>query len=127
MRKSVILSNVKASVCPLLLNRELVTTFAKENGSPYEYAFNHWTAVSKLLAEPWPGSDRIVCAESYFASVQSALALLNIALIFIGVVKMATTGFPMKYMSEMELEGRGSHYSMVSDLEDSTKQLIALV
>lgn len=127
MRKPVTLGSVKAGACLLLLNVELVSASEEEHERAYEDSFHHWTAVHKRLAELWSESAYIVCADSYFASVQSVLALLNIALRFIGVEKMANIGFPTKYLSELELEGHGSHYSIVSDIENSTKQLMALV
>jgi hypothetical protein len=64
----------------------------------------HGTAVLTELVGPLVMSNRVVCADSYFAYVASAEELQRIGLRFIGVVKTATKKFPMKALSEMELE-----------------------
>ena len=66
------------------------------------------------LVAPWNFMDRIICADSYFASKQSADMLMKFGLRFIGVVKTATKGYPMKYLSKIELAERGDHYGVVS-------------
>ena len=53
------------------------------------------TAVLKRRVSPWSGSHRIVCADSYFASVYVAEMLLKLDLKFIGVVKTATRLYAM--------------------------------
>ncbi len=50
----------------------------------------HGTAVARRQFAPWAGSHRVVCADSYFASVSTAEALIDMDLKFIGVVKTAT-------------------------------------
>lgn len=54
---------------------------------------NHGTRVLMKLAEPWSGSGRHVCADSYFASVDRATILYRNGLRFSGVVKTATEQF----------------------------------
>ena len=54
----------------------------------------HGTRVMKQLVQPWVNSGRVIAADSYFASVPCALALKEIYLRFIGVVKTATKGYP---------------------------------
>ena len=73
----------------------------------------HGTKVLLSLILPWANSDRIVCADSYFASVGAAETLKRIGLRFIGVVKTATKQFPMKHMSEIELENRGDRRGLI--------------
>jgi hypothetical protein len=68
----------------------------------------HGTIVLKSLVSPWFHSDRIVCADSYFASVGCAKELLRNGLRFIGVVKTATREFPKAYLSQLELQERGT-------------------
>jgi hypothetical protein len=53
------------------------------------------TRVLAELVSPWAGPGRVVCADSYFSSVQAAEQLLSMGLKFIGVVKTATRKFPM--------------------------------
>lgn len=63
-------------------------TFAAGDGLP------HGGVVLKELVYPWANTGRIVCADSYFASVAAAEALLLIGLKIIGVVKTATKNLP---------------------------------
>ena len=67
----------------------------------------HGCVVLKELVQPWFNSGRIVCADSYFASVSTAKEMLRLGLRFIGVVKTATKQFPMEYLSHLELATRG--------------------
>ena len=55
----------------------------------------HGIRVMKELIEPWNFSDRLVCADSYYASVAAAEELMKFRFRFIGVVKTATKRFPM--------------------------------
>ena len=56
----------------------------------------HGTKLLKEIVMPWDNTDRIVCADSYFASVPTAEELWNHGLCFIGVIKKATRQFPME-------------------------------
>ena len=51
---------------------------------------NHGTNVLKFLVEPWVRTDRCICADSYFASVNAVTVMRTMGLRFIGVVKTAT-------------------------------------
>lgn len=48
---------------------ELVTTSKDEATKEFEGEMNPGTAVLRRLVSPWAGSRRIVCADSYFASL----------------------------------------------------------
>ena len=67
----------------------------------------HGAVVMKELVLPWLHTDRIVCGDSYFASVPAALMISRYGMRFIGVVKSATRQFPMAYLSQVELHDRG--------------------
>jgi len=67
----------------------------------------HRTTLLKRLVANWAGSGRIVCADSYFASVEAALELKGLGLRFIGVVKNSTTRYPMTALSTKEIPARG--------------------
>ena len=54
------------------------------------------TATTLRLSEPWHGSGRIVCGDSWFASVKTAVQMHQIGLFFTGIVKTAFTKFPLK-------------------------------
>ena len=62
----------------------------------------HGCVVLKELVKPWYNSNRTVCADSYFASVSTALELGKLGLRFIGVVKTAIKKFPQSYLSSTE-------------------------
>jgi Transposase IS4 len=87
----------------------------------------HSTAVFTELVGPWAMSNRVVYADSYFASVASAEELQRIGVRFIGVVKTATKKFPMKVLSEMGLECRGNRRGLVSLDAQGHPSLLAFV
>ena len=74
----------------------------------------HGTRVMKQLVRPWANSGRVVAADSYFASVPCALALKNMGLRFIGVVKTATKGYPQQYLSTVELPAKGDYKGVLN-------------
>jgi len=87
----------------------------------------HGTAVLKKLVAAWEGSRRVVCADSYFSSVTAAQQLLGMGLRFIGVIKMATRGFPMSSRSAIPLQARGQHVSYTHSTADGVPDLMAVV
>ena len=88
---------------------------------------NHGTMVLKELVEPWLHTDRIVCADSYFSSVQTAIEMLRLGTRFIGVVKTATKKYPMRYLTSLELENRGDLRGLVAEDENGKPELLAFV
>ena len=86
----------------IMISLKLVKTASLEeeaNGNREEEdGMLHGTKVLLHLVSKWAHSDRMVCADSYFASVGAAQKLKEIGLKFIGVVKTATKKFPMKYL-----------------------------
>lgn len=58
------------------------------------YTYKFHTAVTLRCVDAWFGSSRLIVADSAFASVATAKALLSFGLHFIGIVKTATKGFP---------------------------------
>ena len=83
------IQNVACGRSGIMLCLKIVTTAADQaaNISATERGLLHGTAVLQQLVAPWMGSGRIVCADSYFASVEAAEALRSSGLSFIGVVK----------------------------------------
>lgn len=59
--------------------------------------YKYHTAVTLRLTEPWHGSNRTVNGDSAFASFVTAIALLGVGLFFRGIVKTASSLFPMKW------------------------------
>ena len=87
-----------------------VLTSAEHQRATYtdiDDSLTHVASVLKRLVAPWAGTQRVVCADSYFASVAAANQLLTMGLRFIGVVKTATRGYPMEALSTLEVDTRG--------------------
>ena len=74
----------------------------------------HGAKVMRDLLMPWMHSDRIVCGDSYFASVPAATMMMRFGMQFIGVVKSATRQYPMTFLSQVELNNRGNRKGMVT-------------
>jgi hypothetical protein len=70
----------------------------------------------------------IVCADSYYASVQAARRLFDLNFWFIGVIKTATKLFPKAYLGKVELPIRGTVAALtaLTAVHDSV-QLLAFV
>jgi Transposase IS4 len=80
------------------------------------------------LLRPIANTERVVVADSYYASVQSARELWRIKLRFIGVLKTATKQFPMHYLSRVLLPaGKGDHKALKGYDQDTGCQLLAIV
>jgi Transposase IS4 len=87
----------------------------------------HGIKVTKELVAPWMHSDRVVCGDSYFASVACAKELLRYRLRFIGVVKTANRMFPHAYLSNLELQERGQHEGLVAKDGNGRPELLSFV
>jgi len=80
------------------------------------------------LVEPWSNTSRSVVGDSHFASVQSAIRMFALGFRFIGVVKTATTGYPMSCLGRVVLpEGKGDRQGLVAFDEATRCQLMAFV
>jgi Transposase IS4 len=89
---------------------------------------NHGTRVLLELLRPIANTDRVVVADSYFASVQSARELWKIRLRFIGVEKNATRQYPMHFLSRCLLPGgKGDHRALKATDPETGCQLLAIV
>jgi Transposase IS4 len=60
---------------------------------------NHGTQVLLDLVSSWFNSDPVVCADSYFSSVQTAMKLKDHNTKYIVVVKTAAKQCPMTYLA----------------------------
>ena len=74
----------------------------------FENEHLHETAVTLRLLQPWFHTNRVVCADSFFASVHTPEALYDKGLRLTGVVKTATKKYLMKYLSHLEISEKGS-------------------
>ena len=79
------------------------------------------------LTEPWHHSGRLVTANTYFASVEAALAMKEKGLTFIGNVKQCSRRFPMEFLGNTTLPRRGSRAVLASiDEETGKTELVAI-
>ena len=92
-----------------------------------EESLLHGTNVLKHVVSPWFGTNRIVCADSYFASVGAAKELYRNGLRFIGVVKTATRGYPKTFLTSVELQNRGDFLALWSNATENSPELGAMV
>jgi len=113
----------------IMLRLKIFTTATdhKANLSAAEQGLLHGTAVLQRLVAPWASSGRVVCADSYFASVDAAETLRASGLRFIGVVKTAHRRFPMASLASRELQSRGDHASMVHVDSTGTPDMMAVL
>ena len=66
---------IKTATCTksgIMIRLEMVTTAEKTHNLEYDRECNHGTAVICRLVEPWGFTNRHVCADSFFSSVQTA-------------------------------------------------------
>jgi Transposase IS4 len=101
--------------------------FDEEEFGSNENSLLHGTQVLKHVVSPWFGSNRIVCADSYFASVGAAKELFRNGLRFIGVVKTATRGFPKTYLTGIELHNRGDFAALKANATADSPEYGAMV
>jgi hypothetical protein len=113
----------------IMLRLKLVKTMEEEHANilPGYNGMLHGTAIIKFLVFPWRGSNRIVCADSYFASVATLKELKRINLRFIGVVKTATKHFPQAYLSNLEMAEQGERSGLIAKDADGIPIMLAYV
>ena len=90
----------------------------------------HGTKVIRDLILPWinaPGDPRTVCADSYFVSVATEMELKRCVINFIGVVKTATKQYPMSYLQNLELGGRGDYKVVESFNNNFLAEMLAVL
>lgn len=113
----------------IMLRLKLVTT-AEDEASLRDVSsahLPHGTIVLQQLVSPWSGTNRIVCADSYFASVTAAETLKSMGLKFIGVVKTSTKKYPMATLASLPVTNRGDQISYVNRNSDGTLNMMALL
>ena len=97
------------------------------NTEQQEEQMNHGTRVLLDLVQPWFNSNRVVCADSYFSLVQTAIKCKEKGLKYIGVVKTATKQYPMAHLGKLELKDKGDRYAMAARDENGHQELLAFV
>lgn len=113
----------------IMLRLSVVTSaeYQQAMDDTHDDALPHGTHVLKRLVAPWAGTQRVVCADSYFASVTAATQLRGMGLRFIGVVKTATRGYPMQALSTLEVTARGDHATYFHTTAEGVVDLMAVM
>ena len=103
------IQNICCARSRVMLRLKLVEAAEEEDAHTQDddEGFPHGFKVLRFLSSPWAHTDRLICSDSYFASVTAVEELEKLGLRFIGVVKTATKKFPMAYLDSIDLEGRG--------------------
>jgi hypothetical protein len=86
---------------------------------------NASTATTKRLVEPWMGKGRIIVGDSWFASVQTAVALFECGCYFTGMVKTAHREFPASFIQKLAFGADAKRGDTVS--LTATKQGVKLI
>jgi len=81
----------------------------RATGTDNDDGLPHGATFLKRLVAPWAGTQRVVRADAYFASVAAANQLLTMGLRFIRVVKTETRGYPMEALSTLEVDTLGDN------------------
>jgi Transposase IS4 len=123
------IQNAGCAKSGIILRLWLVKTAEEEAFHATESADGllHGTKILMYLIVPWHFSDRMVCADSYFASVGAAEELPQMRMRFLGVVITSTKKFQMNYLSNKELHERGDRRGLITKDHDGTPRLIAFV
>lgn len=114
------LQNAASGSSGIMLSLSVVTTAEHQratNDGEHD-GLAQGTVILMRLVAAWAGSRRVVCADSYFASVTTAVQLLRMGLRFVCVVKTATRGYPMGALLVIPLEQRGEHRSFLHSSAD---------
>jgi hypothetical protein len=93
-----------------MIHLKVVATAEHEETRTFEdeACLKYGTVVLDRLVRPWYGKgDRIVCADSYIASVEAALHPHARGVRFIGVVKTAASSYSMNLLQSKVLPTRG--------------------
>ena len=84
----------------------------------------HGKKILKELVMPWANKEKIVCADSYFASVPAAEELCKRGIQFICVIKTETRQFLMSYLSNIEFQNQGDVSVFLNGPVDRTKPVL---
>ena len=119
------IQNSACGVSGIMLRLKLVKNVEAEEASQQDpdreenEGLIHGCVVLKDLVEPWYDSGRVICADSYFASVSTAVETARLGLRFIGVVKTATRQFPKAYLSSLPLDSRGAWKGVKTTIDET--------
>ena len=121
---------IKTSACGrsgIMLRLEIVKSPIDDEREHHHTEMSHGTALTHRLVAPWMHTNRIVCADSYFASVETAHTLYKSGMRFIGVIKTAHRGFPLAHLGSTPMNSRGTWTSMTTTFSDTNCEIGAVL
>jgi hypothetical protein len=121
------IQDVACGMSGIMMRLRLVKTAAASELPEAQNGLPHGGQVLMSLVMPWALSGRVICGDSFFASVSAAMALKHIGLRFIGVVKTSSRKFPLAYLSSREMVNRGDRVGVEACGDDGATRLLAFV
>jgi hypothetical protein len=88
---------------------------------------NHGTNICRKLVLSWRHTNTIVCANSYFASINCCESLLSIGLKSIGVVKTAPKWFMKQYLQAQLLQEKINQHTVLHKDNKGVPDMFAFV
>jgi hypothetical protein len=114
------IQNVCDRKCGIML--QLCIVKSKDMSEDDGDDLNHGTKILLGLIKPWWNKvRRVVCTDSYFSSVQTALLCQSKEFQYIGIVKTATRSFPVHYLSRVPSTDCGRHHVVVHNVENGAR------
>lgn len=111
------LKDAADSATNIIISLEYQLSSEKMAGAEFRDKHNAGTSQLLRLTKSLHGTGRTVNADSAFASVSSAVALADVGLFFKGMVKTATTKFPIKFLREIEYPTRGDWVTLRAEVD----------
>mmetsp|Transcript_13087 Transcript_13087/g.15367 ORF Transcript_13087/g.15367 Transcript_13087/m.15367 type:complete len:489 (-) Transcript_13087:196-1662(-) len=122
------IQNVCCARSRIMMQIKIVETAEEEDEHTREdqAGMLHGTCIMLNLLVPWhDDGERVVCGDSYFASVSAVIEMKKVGLRFISDIKTATKQFPMAYLSSREVIERGNSNALYTKDEDGEVALLA--
>jgi len=111
--------DVESGIC---IAMEMVEGQALDRQKEFVTALGVTTATTLRLTQPWWGTGRIFIGDSWFASVKTAMEMKKRGCDFVGQVKTAHSGFPVKLLHDSRGGAKGDLASAVCE-KDGIKLL----
>lgn len=74
------------------------------------------TATTLRLSQPWHGTGRVVIGDAWFGSVKTTVEMKKRGLFFMGMVKVATTNYPLKEIKTRCPAEKGGHVAATAEV-----------
>ena len=97
------MKNAADGASGIMLRLELMEGKSPCEAKEFATELGAGTSTCLRLSRPWWGTNRILCGDSAFASLKTAVQLRKRGLHFSGVVKTAYLHFPLKFLNKVEL------------------------